>query len=86
MNQDLKVKREQFWNWYQSQPKNQLRAIRKAICQSCGISNNVFYNWLAGISPIPVSAQIVINKAAGKDIFEVPETISVEKIISANNA
>ena len=66
MNNDSKVKQEQLNDWYQGMPKNKLREVRKAVVHNCGISNNVFYNWLAGISPIPTSAQIIINDMAGE--------------------
>jgi len=77
MNQQQKVKQEQFRNWYQSTPKNEISRVREAIIHSCSISSVIFYNWLSGITPIPSSSQIIINQIAGKDVFEVPEIIKI---------
>ena len=77
MNADIEIKKNQFKKWYHSNPKAEIPEIRRRVIDTCGISVYVFYNWLSGVSPVPVSSQIVINQIAGKKVFEVPELLPI---------
>jgi hypothetical protein len=84
MKSETKVKsvtREPLRNWYFNLPKIKSERIRMELVRSLGINPVVFYRWLSGQTPVPVSAQIVINQATGKQIFNVPDIINIDSIL-----
>ena len=74
-----KVKDNPLRAWYYGLSMCKLADARRDICKYCGISLPKFYRWLSGATPIPVSAQIVINQVAGEHLYEVEEPISIKE-------
>lgn len=84
MNYSRKVKNNPLRDWYHDLPVRKLADSRDAILKSCGISQAVFYRWIAGITPIPHTAQVIINQLAGVKIFPVAEPISLKETQEAD--
>ena len=60
-----------------SVPNKDYKLIKDRIISECGISKDVWQNWLSGRTKIPLLAKLVINRIAGYDIFsEVSATLT----------
>lgn len=50
-------------------PIAEYNAVRERIMTECGISGDVWRNWLSGRTRVPLSAQKVIAAVVGEDVF-----------------
>ena len=73
-----------FKEWYMSLPRerNMHTIAREIIMDACDISVNVFYDWIAGRSAIPVASQHLINQIAGETVFKLPGNPALKNIRS----
>jgi len=77
MKSQSEVNNKSFREWYQSLPYNKVRGVREDVQKYCGIQMATFYRWLSGKTPIPHTAQVIINQVAGKKVFEVDQPVPI---------
>lgn len=75
------VKENLLRSWYYDLPVRKVAESRDLIIKYCGIKLPVFYRWLSGQTPIPYSAQVIINQVAGMKIFDVEDPASINEKI-----
>ncbi|MFT3753705.1 MAG: hypothetical protein QM800_12805 [Paludibacter sp.] len=68
--QQDKPERNPFGEWVQTIPVGEYDNIRERIIEDCKISKQVFRHWKNGNSKVPALAKPIINRIAGKNIFE----------------
>ncbi|MDD3079582.1 MAG: hypothetical protein PHH37_10835 [Paludibacter sp.] len=61
--------RNSFLEWVNSITVGDYKRIKGQIIDQCKISDQIFRHWKCGNTKIPFWAQPIINKIAGKDIF-----------------
>ncbi len=63
------MKNEAFATYYNSMPRigRQHVKMRDKIVAACAVSTHVFYNWVRGITKIPLHLQDKIVETTGKD-------------------
>lgn len=68
--------------WYMSLPRERNMHViaREIILDACGISVQVFYDWLAARSPIPIASQHLINQIAGEKVFRLQSDPALKNI------
>lgn len=59
-----------FKEWIESIPVGEYKDIRLQIIRECHVSRQIFNHWKLGNSKVPLLAQPIINKIAGKEIFQ----------------
>ena len=79
MHTTQKVNSNPLRDWYYDLPVRRVASYRVAIIKHCGINLAVFYRWLSGTTPIPYTAQVILNQVTGKKLFEVEEPIRLNE-------
>jgi len=79
MQSKRNVKNNPLRQWYYDLPVRKMADSRDDIVKYCGITLSIFYRWLSGQTPIPYTAQVIINQVTGQRVFEVETPVMSDK-------
>ena len=60
-----------FVEWYNSLANHEKKFVRSLIALSCEVSPMTVFHWVKGSFPIKNPYRVIINRIAGKDLFDV---------------
>ncbi len=60
---------ENLMAWMSTIPVGEIDGVRRQLMDECEVSRYVLAHWLAGRTRIPPLAKKVIERIAGKDLF-----------------
>lgn len=69
--QIMKEENKKFLEWYTSLEGFERRYVTNQICIGCEISRPTLSRWLEGKTEIKNPYRMVINKIAGRELFDV---------------